>query len=78
MGKSKPIFLKIKGGWISPSAIKWAETHSLNEKMLLIGLDGKSQPIPLDETDSAYMKRYLDSRTWGKAADAPPTEDSKK
>lgn len=65
----EPIFLKIKGGWLNPRAIKFVETHPQNAAMLLVGLEGKDRPIVLNEADSAYVNEYLDSRTWPKASE---------
>lgn len=62
------VFLKIKGGWISPQAILTVETNRQNEAMLNVSIVGKQYPIPLNESDSAYLADYLESRTWRGAA----------
>lgn len=64
MSDNEPIFLKIRGGWINPTAILSVETHRQNEAMLLVRIVGKEHPIPLNESDSAYLAGYLESRTW--------------
>lgn len=64
MSDNGPIFLKIKGGWISPDSIRHVQTHRDNAAMLIIGVVGIEQPIPLNEADSAYIAAYLESRTW--------------
>lgn len=61
---NEPVFLKIKGGWISPIAIQSVETHRQNEAMLIVRIVGKEHPIPLNESDSAYLADYLNSRSW--------------
>lgn len=60
----EPVFLKIKGGWINPTSIANVQTHKDNPAMLLLGVTGVDRPIPLNETDSAYVAAYLESRTW--------------
>lgn len=64
MSDNGPIFLKIKGGWISPGSISHVQTHRDNEAMLIINVTGVERPIPLNEADSAYLAEYLESRTW--------------
>lgn len=64
MSNQEPIFLKIKGGWISPDSIRHVQTHRDNAAMLTIGVVGIEQPIPLNEADSAYVAAYLESHTW--------------
>lgn len=61
---TQPIFLKIKGGWINPLAILSVETHRDNDAMLNLRVTGYERPIPLNEADSAYIAKYLESRTW--------------
>lgn len=63
------IFLKIKGGWINPLAILSAETHRDNDAMLNLRVTGYERPISLNEADSAYVGKYLESRTWQPAKD---------
>lgn len=67
----EPIFLKIKGGWINPAAILTVETHRDNDAMLTIRVTGIERPIPLNETDSAYVRTYMESRTWPEAKPEP-------
>lgn len=57
-------FLQIKGGWISPYSIDWAETSKHNELMLVVGLAGRDKPVHLNEQDSALVRQYLNSHTW--------------
>lgn len=64
----EPILLKITGGWINPTAILSVETHRQNEKMLMVRVVGIDRPIVLNETDSAYVAEYLESRTWPQAS----------
>lgn len=64
MSDTQPIFLKIRGGWINPTAILAVETHRDNEKMLNLRVTGYERPIPLNEAASAYVAEYLESRTW--------------
>lgn len=64
MNDTQPVFLKIRGGWISPLAILSVETHRDNEAMLNLRVTGYERPIPLNEADSAYVAAYLESRTW--------------
>lgn len=67
----EPILLKIKGGWLNPAAILSVETHRDNEKMLIVRVVGIERPIPLDEQYSAYVREYLDSRTWPRVQQEP-------
>lgn len=60
----EPILLKIKGGWLNPTAILSVETHRQNEAMLMVRIVGLDRPIVLNEADSAYVSEYLESRTW--------------
>lgn len=64
MTDAQPVFLKIRGGWISPLAILAVETHRDNDAMLILRVSGYERPIPLNEADSAYVAEYLESRTW--------------
>lgn len=64
MNDNEPVFLKIKGGWISPASIGHVQTHRDNDAMLIINVTGVERPIPLNEADSAYVSAYLESRTW--------------
>lgn len=63
--------LKIKGGWLNPTAILSVETHRQNEAMLMVRIVGLDRPIVLNETDSAYVSEYLESRTWPQAKQEP-------
>lgn len=71
MNHNEPIFLQIKGGWLNPTAILQVQTHPQNELMLTIGVAGIDRPIVLNETDSAYVRAYLQSRTWPQAKQEP-------
>lgn len=64
MNGNEPVFLKIKGGWISPNSIGHVQTHRDNDAMLLISVMGIERPIPLNEADSVYVAAYLESKTW--------------
>lgn len=66
---TQPIFLKIRGGWINPIAILSVETHRDNDAMLNLHVAGYERPIPLNEADSGYISKYLESRTWQPAKD---------
>lgn len=63
----EPIFLKIRGGWLNPAAIMHTQTHPQNPAMLMVGVTGLERPIVLNETDSAYVSEYMESRTWPRA-----------
>lgn len=63
----EPIFLKIKGGWLSPKAILHVQTHPQNDAMLMVSVTGIERPVILNETDSAHVTQYLESRTWPQA-----------
>ncbi|MCC6454202.1 MAG: hypothetical protein IT328_04615 [Caldilineaceae bacterium] len=58
----EPTILKVSGGWINASAIRYAETAP--GPALIVGVEGKAQPIMLKGADAQRVAAYLNSRTW--------------
>jgi hypothetical protein len=61
-------FLRVSGGWIRPSSIRWV--NELSPAVLQVSVEGKEQPIVLKNEDADLLRAYLSSHQWQQPEEA--------